>query len=191
MERIELSTSSLPRKRSTPELHWQYFNLSGRRGSNSRPSAWKADALPTELLPPNQQKKVGRARFELTKACASRFTVCPSWPLWYLPRLFQTFKRADRGIRTHGLLITNQLLWPAELCRLFKLGVQIYGIYLNRQNFSRIYALFSLPQQTSYPEGNESEEPCYHQCSDYGNQGPFPTAALAADDCSSSHARNI
>ena len=24
---------------------------SGRRGSNSRPSAWKADALPTELLP--------------------------------------------------------------------------------------------------------------------------------------------
>ena len=26
---------------------------SGRRGSNSRQSAWKADALPTELLPPN------------------------------------------------------------------------------------------------------------------------------------------
>jgi hypothetical protein len=26
---------------------------SGRRGSNSRPSAWKADALPTELLPLN------------------------------------------------------------------------------------------------------------------------------------------
>src|SRR5437763_126411 len=24
---------------------------SGRRGSNSRPSAWEADALPTELLP--------------------------------------------------------------------------------------------------------------------------------------------
>ena len=47
--RIELTTSSLPRKRSTPELHWR--NLSGRRGSNPRPSAWKADALPTELLP--------------------------------------------------------------------------------------------------------------------------------------------
>ena len=28
-----------------------YF-LSGKRGSNSRPSAWEADALPTELLPP-------------------------------------------------------------------------------------------------------------------------------------------
>ena len=47
--RIELATSSLPRKRSTPELHWRSW--SGRRGSNPRPSAWKADALPTELLP--------------------------------------------------------------------------------------------------------------------------------------------
>ena len=51
MARIELATSSLPRKRSTPELHWRSW--SGRRGSNPRPSAWKADALPTELLPQN------------------------------------------------------------------------------------------------------------------------------------------
>ena len=50
---IELMTSSLPRMRSTPELHRRHCskNLSGKRGSNSRPSAWKADALPTELLP--------------------------------------------------------------------------------------------------------------------------------------------
>ena len=47
--RFELMTSSLPRKRSTPELHWLF--KSGRRGSNPRPTAWKADALPTELLP--------------------------------------------------------------------------------------------------------------------------------------------
>ena len=46
---FELMTSSLPRMRSTPELH--RLNQSGKRGSNSRPSAWKADALPTELLP--------------------------------------------------------------------------------------------------------------------------------------------
>jgi hypothetical protein len=36
--------------------------LSGRRGSNPRPSAWKADALPVELLPPipllQKQQKV-------------------------------------------------------------------------------------------------------------------------------------
>ena len=50
---IELMTSSLPRMRSTPELHLSNLNKiwSGKRGSNSRPSAWKADALPTELLP--------------------------------------------------------------------------------------------------------------------------------------------
>ena len=51
MTRIELVASSLPRKRSTPELHRLLKKLSGRRDSNSRPSAWKADALPTELLP--------------------------------------------------------------------------------------------------------------------------------------------
>ena len=54
--RFELMTSSLPRKCSTTELHGQPFILaalkwSGRRGSNSRPLAWKANALPTELLP--------------------------------------------------------------------------------------------------------------------------------------------
>ena len=70
--RFELTTSSLPRKCSTPELQRQKsliviscfrrriptyiqqtaFNVwSGGRDSNSRHSAWKADALPTELLP--------------------------------------------------------------------------------------------------------------------------------------------
>jgi hypothetical protein len=55
--RFELMTSSLPRRRSTPELRGHEFainhefNWSGRRDSNSRPSAWKADALPTELHP--------------------------------------------------------------------------------------------------------------------------------------------
>ena len=49
MAGFEPATSSLPRKCSTPELHGQFW--SGRRGSNSRPLAWKANALPTELLP--------------------------------------------------------------------------------------------------------------------------------------------
>ena len=94
---------------------------SGRRGSNPRPSAWKANALSTELLPQNSlnftalsgctrhnQKQVfasalvgttiprfrrinlhcfvGKDGFEPPKAYASRFTVCPIWPLWYLPK---------------------------------------------------------------------------------------------------------
>jgi hypothetical protein len=57
--RIELTTSSLPRKCSTPELQRHYsvstagykLKMSGRRGSNSPPIAWKAIALPNELLP--------------------------------------------------------------------------------------------------------------------------------------------
>ena|GEM_PF-2460898 len=98
MTRIELVTPSLPRKYSTPELHRQ--NQSGRRDSNPRPSAWKANALSTELLPQcllhkkcrrsdNRQSAhwVGKAGFEPTKAYASRFTVCPSWPLWYFPKI--------------------------------------------------------------------------------------------------------
>lgn len=69
MTRIELVTSSLPRKRSTSELHRLlnhldtlssfYFNLSGKRGSNPQHSAWKADTLPIELFPHN---KGGRSR---------------------------------------------------------------------------------------------------------------------------------
>ena len=73
--RIELTTSSLPRKRSTPELHWRSW--SGRRGSNPRPSAWKADALPTELLPQFPSKswffrlRLGNANeFPLLSTCA-------------------------------------------------------------------------------------------------------------------------
>ena len=95
--RIELATSSLPRKRSTPELHWRSW--SGRRGSNPRPSAWKADALPTELLPLFKVKArsvcvgllVGEDGFEPPKVKTSRFTVCPIWPLWYSPKIPKNF----------------------------------------------------------------------------------------------------
>ena len=58
MTGIEPVTSSLPRKRSTPELHRQ--GMSGRRNSNPRPLAWKANALPTELLPLVRRSSVCR-----------------------------------------------------------------------------------------------------------------------------------
>ena len=102
--RFELMTSSLPRKRSTPELHWllraedevrtrdpqlgrlmlyrlSYFRI--KKCSlvlilNPIQSSRSEFKIPEELL-------VGREGFEPPKACASRFTVCPSWPLWYLP----------------------------------------------------------------------------------------------------------
>ena len=51
--RIELTTSSLPRKCSTtePQRPFPSSNWSGRPGSNWPPIAWKAIALPNELLP--------------------------------------------------------------------------------------------------------------------------------------------
>ena len=104
-------------------LH-KVFNESGRRGSNSRPLAWKANALSTELLPHVQKfaslfapQFVGRDGFEPPKVKTSRFTVCPIWPLWYLPDGLVKGFGADGGIRTPDQLITNQLLWPTELHR--------------------------------------------------------------------------
>jgi hypothetical protein len=82
--RFELMTSSLPRRRSTPELRgpgsanfslrgpsnlkqnklkFVLLNWSGRRDSNSRPSAWKADALPTELHPPTLRSQISDLKF--------------------------------------------------------------------------------------------------------------------------------
>jgi hypothetical protein len=65
------------------------FLLSGRRDSNSRPSAWKADALPTELLPRLTYKElfggqgrvrtsVGRSPADLQSAPFNHFGTCPS-----------------------------------------------------------------------------------------------------------------
>ena len=47
----DLNPRPLPYQGSALPLSYIGKNWSGRRGSNSRPSAWKADALSTELLP--------------------------------------------------------------------------------------------------------------------------------------------
>src|SRR5699024_3794850 len=84
---------------------------SGRPESNRQHSPWKGDTLPIELRPlgvnDKHQKKsnsnkhlfedvalitchlacVGGAGFEHTKSHDNRFTVCPSWPLWYPPSI--------------------------------------------------------------------------------------------------------
>gem|GEM_PF-3349223 len=53
---IGFAASEYHFRSQTPSLDYSTFykggaNLSGRRGSNPRPTAWKAVALPTELLP--------------------------------------------------------------------------------------------------------------------------------------------
>ena len=77
MTGLEPVTSSLPRKCSTAELHWQY-SLSGRRGSNPRPSAWKADALSTELLPQvSSLEKCGRRWIRTTEGISQQIYSLP------------------------------------------------------------------------------------------------------------------
>ena len=66
MTGFEPVTPSLPRKYSTPELH------------RLKP------AIDRKII-------VGRAGFEPAKVKTSRFTVCPRWPLEYLPKPFTIF----------------------------------------------------------------------------------------------------
>ena len=137
---IEPMTSSLPRKRSTPELHW--LTESGRRGSNSRPSAWKADALPTELLP--QYKMWGEQDSNLRRRTPADLQSAPVGHFGISPSNIISKIRADGGIRTPDQLITNQLLWPTELhrhyyCTPFQLkDCKDIGFWLNSKNFFRL-----------------------------------------------------
>ena len=95
--------------------------LSGRPGSNRPPEAWKATALPNELLPliifqilKFQIRKFKelwaeqgsnlrtRERTDLQSVAFNHSAICPIFG-------------ASGGIRTPDQLITNQLLWPTEL----------------------------------------------------------------------------
>ena len=81
----------------TASFHRLYTisKLSGRRDSNPRPSAWKADALPTELLPPVYifsifTAKSGGGKIRTYSVRDTRFTVwpgspTPAHPLPFLP----------------------------------------------------------------------------------------------------------
>ena len=55
----DLNSWPLPYQGSALPLSYiSIHEKSGRRGSNSRHSAWKADALPTELLPQKKSNKI-------------------------------------------------------------------------------------------------------------------------------------
>ena len=132
--RVELATPSLPRTCSTPELRGlAAISWSGRRGSNPRPTAWKAVTLPTELLP-----RVKQGRGIRGEGCKSPRPLVPrplSLPYWWREEGSNLRRSLDRqiysllllttqpslrdstaagagdGTRTRDLLITNQLLY--------------------------------------------------------------------------------
>lgn len=151
--RVGLVTSSLPRKRSTTELLrlfsfalslFEYLSfrngawglscfplLSGRRGSNPPPIAWKAIALPNELLPLLLVLVFrGGGWTRTTELFRGQIYSLLQLPLCDSPdivvRLAQFSERrsrADEGTRTPDRLITNQLLYQLSyigFCQPFK-----------------------------------------------------------------------
>ena len=102
------------------------FYWSGRRGSNSRHSAWKADALPTELLP---HILVGAAGFEPATPCSQgryatelRYAPFFTWQKLYyhffiflsillLIKLKKNINNSPRKYRHTNLTLKNKAFW--------------------------------------------------------------------------------
>ena len=114
---FEPATPSLEGWRSTAELFPRLIPWGPRHGPqtpNARQRPGQAGALLVATT------MVGRGGFEPPKAFASRFTVCPLWPLGYLPESTgmyenspETSENAGAGgrTRTPDPLLTRQLLY--------------------------------------------------------------------------------
>ena len=115
-----------PATRAAPRAARRPDDWSGKRDSNPRPSAWKADALATELFPLNSLQKhrmvVGEG-FEPSKASPTDLQSVPfdrsgtppnpaassRGPGWALCDLRE--RKAGEGTRTPNHLITNEMLY--------------------------------------------------------------------------------
>ena len=84
MTRFELVTSSLPRKRSTPELHRQKIWA----GDRVRTGDIQLGRLTLYQLS-YSRLNCGESRIRTCEVKNSRFTVCPRWPLEYLPDILK------------------------------------------------------------------------------------------------------
>ncbi len=135
MMRIELMTSSLPRKRSTPELHRQ---LKKRAEDEARTRDLQLGRLPLYQLSYSRFfylsffDYVGGGGFEPPKAVPTDLQSAPFDRSGIPPKIK---KRADRRIRTADRLITNQLLWPTELYRQSFLFLEINYFLLELFDF--------------------------------------------------------
>ena len=101
------------------QLHISTTLLSERRVSNPQPPAWKAGALPIELLSlilASMRQPLlslwGQEDSNL-RSSRNRFTVCPIWPLWYIP--IKKSRRRDSNPRPTDY---KSVALPAELLRL-------------------------------------------------------------------------
>src|SRR5205809_5049500 len=85
---VDVPTALFPHA-ATPDVGAQVERETGFEPATPSLEGWRSTA---ELFPrvlsvrnPSPQGMVGRGGFEPPKAFASRFTVCPLWPLGYLP----------------------------------------------------------------------------------------------------------
>ena len=138
MAGVEPATSSLPRMRSTTELHQQRETHSLRLDKYERINKNRAEngaqtrdpqlgrlvlyrlSYFRELTTTSATVSlvVGADGFEPPKVKTSRFTVCPIWPLWNTPNIYFNVRfGASCRIRTNDPEITNHVLWPTELKR--------------------------------------------------------------------------
>ena len=162
MTRFELVTSSLPRKRSTPELHRPAVFKSGRRDSNSRRSAWKADALPTELLPLISFVSVcGESRIRTCEGVHQQIYSLPSLAAWVSPQHWSRWRDSNPRPADYksaalanwatsanvGTLKKELFLFPK-----YELGMQIYETFFDYKVFfqKNITFFFLLKENTLF-----------------------------------------
>ena len=150
--RIELTTSSLPRKCSTtePQRPFSSSNWSGRPGSNWPPIAWKAIALPNELLPHDRSTsnlKELVIAFDTITSCGQsrvrtyvlvREQIYSLSPLTTRPSARKPF-RAGNGTRTRDLLITNQLLYQLSYSGLLRSNERTVPIFWDGKGNGILY----------------------------------------------------
>ena len=159
---FEPVTSSLPRMRSTswataafyfeawgfPLAPLRFYCLSGRRGSNPPPIAWKAIALPNELLP-LLCRLVGKSGLEPLNSEEDRFTVCCNCHYATSPLLSRCFPEGITWSFSSRWRDSNprqadykSATLPTELHRLSSIVKQLFSLKLRLQR----YYFFSIVQ---------------------------------------------
>ena len=110
---IEPVTSSLPRTCSTPEPPGRIWDWSGKRDSNPRPLAWKANALASWATPAHQFKwwrEMDSNHRRLSQRIYSPPPLATRASLLKILTINEIVGAGD-GTWTRNLLITNQLLY--------------------------------------------------------------------------------
>ena len=161
---FELMTSSLPRMRSTPELHRLTFER-GRRIELPFP-AWKAGIIAIIRTPLFREEDSASAL-----VCGRRWTrttepegadlqsaaIAAMRSSQVLPDTVQGQFGADRGIRTLDPEITNHVLWPTELYRqYFKPFLQKDCKDRDYLRFSKKFSIFFVTEFSSIPQRTHS-----------------------------------